>query len=343
MLNILAIESSCDETAAAVVCDVEPYVRSNIVNSQVEVHRKYGGVVPEYAARNHLGNIEVVIQEALSGASITIGDIDVVAATAGPGLIGGLLVGLVTAKTVAMLLRKPFMAINHLEAHILSPMIEHPSVAFPYICLLASGGHFIFTEVLAIGKYKILGQTLDDSAGEAFDKVAKMLGFSYPGGPAIENAALKGDKSKYSYSLPLLRAEGCNGSFSGLKTAVKKHVEDLMGETMMTQADKNNIAASFQDTVTRFITRQFKKAIEISSTTCRGIAVVGGVAANNSIRSSLQDLASSTGKELYAPSTWLCSDNAAMIGWCALQRMKAGHQFTTLDFPAKPRWSIEDL
>jgi N6-L-threonylcarbamoyladenine synthase len=339
MMNILAIESSCDETSASVCCDTEPYIRSNITNSQTAIHEKYGGVVPEYAARSHLNCIETIVKEALSAASISANDVDVVASTAGPGLIGGLLVGLVTAKTIAMLLKKPFMAINHLEAHVLSPMIECRALSFPCLVLLASGGHFVFVEVLGVGEYRILGQTLDDSAGEAFDKVAKMLGLPYPGGPSIERAALSGNPKKYNFPIPLLRAPGCDGSFSGLKTAVKSCVERL-GEAM-TEADKNDIAASFQDTVVRFITRQFEKALRMTSSRTDDIAVVGGVAANNCIRSSLVRLAESTGRRFCVPSVELCSDNAAMIGWCALQRIKADYPLSDLSFPAKPKWAIE--
>ncbi|MDR1488230.1 MAG: tRNA (adenosine(37)-N6)-threonylcarbamoyltransferase complex transferase subunit TsaD [Holosporales bacterium] len=342
--KILAIESSCDETSAAVVTDEDPRILSNIVYSQIEVHKKYGGVVPEQAARCHIDNIDKVITEALDTAKLDLHrDIDIIAVTAGPGLIGGLLVGVITAKTMALLTKKPFMAINHLEAHILTPRLCYKDLQFPYVALLASGGHFIFAEIKGTGDYRVLGETLDDAAGEAFDKVARMLGFPYPGGPSIEMAATKGDKNRFQYTIPLLKQiNKCNGSFSGLKTATKIHIEKIGSENLREQ-DKCDIAASFQETVTKFIVRQFLRAISMASSPIKTIVLCGGVAANKNIRNSIQNLADIRNLLFYAPPLDLCSDNAAMIGWSAIERNFAGFPYSPLDFPAKPRWRIDTL
>lgn len=342
-MKILAIESSCDETSASVVVNSKPpKILSNVINSQIEIHKKYGGVIPEFAARNHLDNIDTVINEALNIADTKINDIDVIAATAGPGLIGGLLVGLVTAKTIAMMLDKPFMAINHLEAHILTPRLCYEDLHFPYLTLLTSGGHFVFVEVIGVGNYKILGETLDDAAGEAFDKVAKMLELEYPGGPSIEKHAENGDHNRFKYTTPLMKQSGCNGSFSGIKTATRLHINSL-GDAI-TEIDKRDIAASFQHIVVRFIMRQFEKALNMaSSKNIRNVVVAGGVAANKYLRLEMQKFADKKNLKFYAPPINLCSDNAAMIGWCAIERINAGVQYSTLDVPARPRWPLTEM
>ncbi len=342
MIKVLAIESSCDETSAAVISDNnDQKIMSNIVHSQIDIHKKYGGVIPEYAARNHLDNIDVVVTQALDDAITKINDIDVIAATAGPGLIGGLLVGLITAKTISVMLKKPFMAINHLEAHILTPRLCYNDLDFPYLVLLTSGGNFVFAEVSGVGKYKVLGETLDDAAGEAFDKVAKMLGFEYPGGVSLEKAASSGDPHRFPYTIPLQKQKGCNGSFSGLKTATRLHIERL-GDAI-NQQDKCDIAASFQRVVVEFIKKQFIKALQMSSPSISNVVIAGGVAANTLLRNTIQNFAQENNLKFYAPSLKLCSDNAAMIGWCAIERIKAGFSYSPLDFQARPRWPLNDI
>lgn len=343
-VKILGIESSCDETSAAIISDntdSNKRILSNIIYSQIEIHKQYGGVIPEYAARNHLENIDSVIKKAFNNTLLTLNDIDVIAATAGPGLIGGLLVGLVTAKTIALMLKKPFIAVNHLEAHILTPRLCCPDLSFPYLVLLASGGNFIFAEVKNIGEYNVLGETLDDAAGEAFDKVAKMLGFPYPGGPSIEKAALMGNSERFNYTIPLQKQSGCNGSFSGLKTATRLYIEKL-GNKIKNQ-DKYDIAASFQKVVVNFIEKQFNKALKMTSQPVKNIVIAGGVAANSLIRNKIQNLAVQNNLDFFAPPVNLCSDNAAMIGWCALERIKAGFACHNHMFKPKPRWPISEI
>ena len=343
-MKVLAIESSCDETSASVVKDDSlangSRILSNVINSQTQIHEKYGGVIPEFAARNHLFNIDKVINQSLDIAKTTVENIDVICATAGPGLIGGLLVGLVTAKTIAMVSKKPFMAINHLEGHLLTSRLCYDT-EFPYLLLLTSGGNFLFAEVFGVGKYKIIGETLDDAAGEAFDKVAKMLGLPYPGGPSIQNIAQSGDKSRFPYTVPLQKQKGCNASFSGIKTATRIHIENL-GYSITSQ-DKADIAASFQNIVVKSISRQFLKAIEICDKSIKNVVVAGGVAANTLLRESLQNLCDERNLKFYAPPLSLCSDNAAMIGWAAIERINAGFEYSSLNSKVRPRWPIDEI
>jgi N6-L-threonylcarbamoyladenine synthase len=338
-MKVLAIETSCDETSASVVCDSsDPASRilSNIVSSQIDIHKKYGGVIPEYAARNHMDVIDGVIKCSLIEAGISLDDIDVIAATGGPGLIGGLLVGMVISKTIALRKNKPFMAINHLEGHILTCRMCH-DLNFPYLHLLTSGGHFIFAEVLGVGRYRILGETLDDAAGEAFDKVAKMLGFEYPGGQSIETHSKNGDENRFRYTIPLARRVGCDASFSGIKTKTKQIIESI-GD--ITYQDKCDIAASFQNTVVKFIIRQFGKAYEMCETNPKIIVISGGVAANSKLRSNLLEFCEERNLKFLAPFINLCSDNAAMIGWAAIERIKDGYTFSDLDTLTAPRWEL---
>lgn len=342
-MTILGIESSCDETSAAIVRDAasaEERILSNVISSQVALHAKYGGVIPEYAARCHADAIDDVVLEALGKADVSLDDVDAVAATAGPGLIGGLLVGMVCAKTIAVAKNKPFMAINHLEGHLLTTRLCY-DVAFPYLLLLTSGGHFIFAEVLGVGNYRVLGETLDDAAGECFDKVAKMLGFEYPGGPAIEQYAKLGEPGRFRYTMPLQRRTGCNASFSGIKTATKLHIQSL-GEKI-THQDKCDIAASFQDTVVKFILRQIEKAYRMTTVKPQNVVVSGGVAANSALREALLEFSEKHGLNFFAPPLTLCSDNAAMIAWAAIERVKAGFAYSPLDAPSKPRWAITEI
>lgn len=317
-MKVLGIESSCDETAAAVVCDAadpEKRILSNVINSQIQLHAKYGGVVPEFAARSHAEVIDRVIIEALEKAKCTLDDIDVIAATACPGLIGGLLVGTVCAKTISAITGKPYMAINHLEGHLLTCRLCF-NVDFPFLALLTSGGHFYFAEVLGVGKYEILGKTLDDAAGESFDKVAKMLGLGYPGGVAIQEYAQLGDPDRFIFPIPLQKRSGCDVSFSGLKTAAKNLISSLDPLSKQARCD---IAASFQKSVVAFIIKQLDKALILAKHQPTSLVVAGGVAANTSLRNSLSDFASRHSLSLYAPPPHLCTDNAAMIAWVATE------------------------
>jgi N6-L-threonylcarbamoyladenine synthase len=312
---------------------------SNIVNSQAEIHAQYGGVVPERAARRHMETIKAVIEEAFKVAEVTLHDIDAIAVTAGPGLIGGLLVGTVTAKTVALMSDKPIMAINHLEGHLLTARLCY-DVEFPYLLLLASGGNFMFVEVFGVGKYKVLGETLDDAAGEAFDKAARMLGLSYPGGPALEKFAIGGDPTRFKYTMPLLRRKGCDGSFSGLKTATKRHVE-IAGD--MTETDRRDLAASFQEIVANFAIRQLGKAWQMTESHPVRVVLSGGVAANTRLREKVAELAEQLNITPYFPPIELCGDNAAMIGWCAIERHNAGFSYSEPNFKTMPRWPLSIL
>ena len=342
-MKILGIESSCDETSASIVCDnAEPEGRilSNVINSQIKLHAKYGGVIPEYAARSHVDAIDTVINEALKIANMSFDEVDGIAATAGPGLIGGLLVGMVCAKTIAISKNKPFMAINHLEGHLLTTRLCY-NVDFPYLLLLTSGGHFIFAEIFGVGKYQILGETLDDAAGESFDKVAKMLSFEYPGGPAIEKHAKLGNPKKFQYTIPLQKREGCDASFSGIKTATKLHIE-LLGENI-TYQDKCDIAASFQNIVVKFIIKQIEKAYKMTISNPKNIVVSGGVAANLALREGLLNFSEVHNLNFFAPPLSLCADNAAMIAWTAIERIKAGYPYSELNFKTRPRWPITEI
>ncbi len=342
IMKILAIESSCDETSAAVIQDstiLGERILSNVIYSQIDIHSKYGGVIPEYAARSHADAIDKVIFEAIELARTDLNEIDVIAATGGPGLIGGLLVGMVTAKTISMMRKKPFMAINHLEGHLLTTRLCS-DVSFPYMLVLTSGGHFIFAEVLGVGQYKILGETLDDAAGETFDKVAKMLGLRYPGGPEIQKYAEFGDPKRFPYTMPLQRREGCDVSFSGIKTATRLHIESL---NEISYEDKCDVAASFQDIVVRFIIKQLGKAYRMASSKPVNLVVAGGVAANKALRAGLNEFAEKNNLKFYAPPLSLCSDNAAMIGWAAIERIEAGYPYSSLDCPTRPRWGIDEI
>ena len=339
MMKVLGIESSCDDTSAAVVCDstiIEERILSNVVSSQIDIHKEYGGVVPEYAARNHMSSIEECINEALNKSNTSINEIDVIAATSGPGLIGGLLVGTVTAKTISIMANKPFIAINHLEGHLLTSRLCY-KIDFPFLLVLASGGHFIFAEILDIDKYNILGQTIDDSAGECLDKVAKMLGMPYPGGPAIEKLSEIGNPNRFKFPIPLLRRSGCDVSFSGLRTAARLLIEKSSEE------DKADIASSFQLAVNSIINKA-KKAIDMCTSNINSIVLAGGVAANKLLRLKVEQLAYDNKIKFYAPPIKLCSDNAAMIAWAAIERInKYGYYSSPITHITRPRWDINKI
>ncbi len=343
-IKILAIETSCDETAAAIVTD-DKKILSNIVWSQTE-HEAYGGVVPEIAARAHMEHIELVLKRALNEADISLSEIDAVAATTGPGLIGGVIVGTMTAKAIASVQQKPFIAVNHLEGHALTVRLTH-DVPFPYLLLLVSGGHCQFLIVSGVGKYQKLGGTLDDALGEAFDKTAKMLGLGYPGGAAVENLAKNGNPLAYNFPLPLSGRAGCDFSFSGLKTAVRLKTEEIKNvqNAELSDEQKADICASFQYTATKSVLERTQYAVNRFKTQYpqgRHFVLAGGVAANQYIRNQLISTLIQHDMELVAPPIKLCTDNAAMIAWAGIERFNLGLT-DSLDAEPRARWPLTEL
>lgn len=336
---LLGIETSCDETAAAVVNDRRE-ILANIVLSQLDEHRPYGGVVPEIAARAHLEHVDRLIALAMAEAGLDFADLDAVAATGGPGLIGGVMVGVMSAKAICAVHGKPFLAVNHLEGHALTARLTH-GLDFPYVLLLVSGGHCQVLVVEGVGRYRRLGTTIDDAAGEAFDKVAKMLGLGYPGGPALERAAQAGNPAAFALPRPLKGRPGCDFSFSGLKTAVRMALDGL-GRTPLDR-DVADLAASFQEAVADSLADRCGRAlrqVSESHPTAQAMVVAGGVAANAALRARLTTLAAEHGLALIAPPLGLCTDNAAMIAWAGLERFRLGEQ-DSLDFAARPRWPLD--
>ena len=339
---ILGIETSCDETAASIITENEhgnPLVLSNIVSSQVEVHKEFGGVVPELAARSHIEKIDWIVQKAIDDSGKKINEIDAVASTAGPGLIVCLSVGLSFGKAFAASINKPFIAINHLEGHALSPKLNS-NLDYPYLLLLISGGHSQFLNVQGLGKYKRLGTTIDDALGEAFDKTAKLLGIEFPGGPQIEVMAKKGDSNKYDLPKPILNKGGCNLSFAGLKTAILK-----ISKNIKTEQDKFDLAASFQKTIeiilykrTKIAFCEFEKQNNLKD---KIFVIAGGVAANKDIRLMLKNLCNEQNYKHIFPPLEFCGDNAAMIAMTGLEKFKL-KRFNNLDYPAKPRWALDE-
>ena len=339
---ILGIESSCDETAASIISENDqgnPIVLSNIVSSQVDVHKEFGGVVPELAARSHIEKIDWIVQKAIDDSGIKIEDIDAVASTAGPGLIVCLSVGLSFGKALAGSLKKPFIAVNHLEGHALSPKLNS-ELDYPYLLLLISGGHSQYLSVKNLGEYKRLGTTIDDAIGEAFDKTAKLLGIEFPGGPQIEVLAKKGDPDRYNLPKPIFNKGGCNLSFAGLKTAVLKITKEIKNDQ-----EKFDLAASFQKTIieilfkkTKIAFTEFEKQIKPKE---KKFVVAGGVAANKEIRNMLINLCKEEKYNPIFPPIELCGDNAAMIAMVGLEKFKL-KKFDKLDYPGKPRWPLDE-
>tara|TARA_B100000886_G_scaffold321721_1_gene264141 strand:+ start:878 stop:1951 length:1074 start_codon:yes stop_codon:yes gene_type:complete len=338
---ILGIETSCDETAASIIQNNGsgvPKILSNIVSSQFDVHKEFGGVVPDLAARAHVEKIDLIVKEALRKSGKNFSEIDAVAATAGPGLIVCLTVGLNFAKGLSISLNKPFISVNHLEGHALSPKL-HTSLDFPYLLLLISGGHTQFLSVNGLGNYKRLGTTIDDALGEAFDKTAKLLGIDFPGGPQIEILAKKGNPNGYTLPKPIINKGGCNLSFAGLKTAVLKVTKNINYEK-----EKYDLAASFQKTINEILYKKtkiaFKEFKKINKIKKNAFVVAGGVAANKSIRDILTVASREEKFEPIFPSYDLCGDNAAMIALVGLEKFKL-KKFDKLDCPAKPRWPLD--
>ena len=331
MTLILGIESSCDETAAALVTDGREILAHRLAGQEAE-HTPYGGVVPEIAARAHVEALTPLVEAALADAGKSLGDVDAIAATAGPGLIGGVMVGLVTAKALALAAGKPLIAVNHLEGHALSPRLASPDLEFPYLLLLVSGGHCQLLLVEGVGRYRRLATTIDDAAGEAFDKTAKLLGLGFPGGPAVERAARDGDRKAVPLPRPLVGTADPHFSFAGLKSAV--------GRARDARRWRNeDIAASFQQAVVDCLIDRTRRALAGAEGTT-ALVVAGGVAANGAIRDSLQQLAAEHGLPFVAPPLWLCTDNAAMIAWAGAERFAAGLT-DPLDTPARARWPLD--
>ncbi len=340
---VLGIETSCDETAAALV-DGERGIRANLVRSQLDQHAPHGGVVPEIAARAHLEHLDHLIERALGEARLGFGDLAGVAATGGPGLIGGVIVGVMTAKAIAAARRLPFLAVNHLEAHALTQRLTG-ELEFPYLLLLVSGGHCQLLSVEGVGKYRRYGTTVDDAAGEAFDKVAKLLGLDYPGGPAVERAAKSGDARRFELPRPMKGRAGCDFSFSGLKTAVRHAVAALSDP--ISAKDRDDMAASFQAAVAEVLEDRSTRAMERFAgehpdAKSPAFVVAGGVAANQSLRARLAKAAEKRGFRFLCPPPDLCTDNAAMVAWAGVERLRLGLT-DGLDFAPRPRWPLEEL
>lgn len=354
---VLGIETSCDETAAAVVArsaSGEGRILSSVVRSQWEQHREFGGVVPEIAARAHVECLDELIGEAVQRAGIGLRDFDAVAATAGPGLIGGLIVGLVTGKALALATGKPLLAINHLEAHALTVGLTD-GLAPPYLLLLVSGGHTQLLLVEAVGRYRRLGSTIDDALGEAFDKTAKLIGLPMPGGPSVEREAAKGDARRFAFPRPMVGRPEPHFSFAGLKTAVRQQALTL---APLTDTDVADLCASFQAAVAEAVVDRTRRAMELAEPMLAGAAadsrgaledaprserhlvVAGGVAANQALRGALMALAGQRGYTFHAPPLALCGDNAAMIAWTGAERLARG-MVDGLDAPARPRWPLD--
>ncbi len=342
VVRVLGIESSCDETSASVVEKKNDKIRvlSNIVKSQVDIHKIYGGVVPELAARAHSDVIDQIVKVAMQKARIKFKDLDAIAATAGPGLLGGLLVGVVLGKTLSHQLKKPFIAVNHLEGHALSIKLEK-KINYPYLLLLVSGGHTEFTIIKNFNSYKRIGTTIDDALGEAFDKTARLLKLGYPGGPEIEKYAAQGDKNRFVLPKPLINEKNAHFSFAGLKSAVA----NIVSKNRCTEKFKKDMAASFQATINEIIFNKTQKAIceykrTVKSKKDLKIVVAGGVAANKSIRCSLRQLEVLENCEFLFPSMKYCTDNGAMIALAGIERFER-KKFNKLSFKPRPRWPLD--
>lgn len=347
-MNILGIETSCDETAVAVVTD-DRKILSNLVLSQLKEHEEFGGVVPEIAARSHMAHLDRLVKSAMEEAGLDFGELDGVAATCGPGLIGGVMVGMMTGKAIAAAHDLPFIAVNHLEAHALTPRLTD-TLDFPYLLLLVSGGHSQILVVEDVGQYYLLGTTLDDAAGECFDKSAKLMGLPYPGGPYMEKFAsecmdTKAACERFDLPRPMKGRKGCDFSFSGLKTAVRVYV-DKLPEGALQREDIVALAYSFQQSVTDVMTDRCENAIHYFLThqgknaTSPTLVVSGGVAANATIRAGLKNLAERHRMNFIAPPVPLCSDNGAMIAWTGIERLRRD-MTDSLDIAARPRWPLD--
>lgn len=348
-LTVLGIETSCDETACAIVRrhdTADGEILANVVRTQLAEHSAFGGVVPEIAARAHVEVLDGLVTAAFEDANLSFQDIDAVAATAGPGLIGGLLIGMMTAKSIALVHDLPFVAVNHLEGHALTPGLTD-KIAPPYLLLLVSGGHTQLLTVEDIGKYKRLGTTIDDALGEAFDKTAKLLGLPYPGGPQVEKWAQDGDPNRFPLPTPLKGREQPNFSFSGLKTALRQTAQKI---APLSDQDIADLCASFQNTIAKTVTDRTRRAMTIfrndlnansPQATDMKLVVAGGVAANQYLRTALLELAKQEGFSFHVPPPALCTDNAAMIAWAGAEHFARG-KISGLDTPVYARWPLDN-
>jgi N6-L-threonylcarbamoyladenine synthase len=345
-MRILGIETSCDETSAAVVArsaDGSGQILSNIIRSQIEEHAPFGGVVPEIAARAHVELLDGIIERALSEAGTALEDISAVAATAGPGLIGGLIVGVMTGKAIAAASGKPFLSINHLEGHALTARLTG-NLPFPYLLLLVSGGHTQILLVSGIGQYERWATTIDDALGEAFDKTAKLLGLPFPGGPQVEKAAKLGDGARFALPRPLMGDRRLGFSFSGLKTAVRRAAQDA---SPLREQDVRDLAASFQEAVADTLADRVARSLHKFGERFPGVkspvlVVAGGVAANQRLRAMLERTSVDHGFRFIAPPMALCTDNAAMIAWAGAERLALGGEFI-FGTPIRPRWPLDEM
>ena len=336
-MKILGIETSCDETAVAIMCEKQGLL-TNHIYSQTALHNEYGGVVPELASRDHIRKLSPLIQKATAAAKLdSLRDIDAVAYTAGPGLMGALLVGAALARSLAWAAGKPAIAVHHMEAHLLAPLLEGVAPDYSYVALLVSGGHTLLVEVQAIGKYKILGESIDDAVGEAFDKAAQMLGLEYPGGPQIEKLAMRGKPDSFVFPRPMTNRPGLNFSFSGLKTHVLHTLKSLATVDDQTRA---NIARAFEDAVVDTLTIKSVRAIE--SVQAKALVVAGGVGANQKLRAQLKAQLGEQGVEVFYPAKEFCTDNAAMVAQLGLLRLQSGCR-EPLQINVQPRWSLENI
>jgi len=332
---VLGIETSCDETGVALY-DSHAGLRAHTLFSQVELHAEYGGVVPEIASRDHVRKLLPLVNQCLAAAGLARADIDGIAYTAGPGLIGALLVGTAVGSSMAMALEKPAIAVHHMEGHLLAPMLEDPPPTCPFVALLVSGGHTMLVEVRAIGDYRILGETLDDAAGEAFDKTAKLLGLGYPGGPALAKFAAQGNAERFTFPRPMTDRPGLEFSFSGLKT----HTRNLWINSDQQQATRADIAAGFQQAVVDTLSIKCRRAMQ--QTRARQLIIAGGVSANLALRQSLRQAGHKHGWDVACPRLEFCTDNGAMIAFAGCQRLLAGQSAGT-HLRARARWPLDQL
>jgi len=348
IMKILGIETSCDETAVAIVDDAKN-ILSHVLRSQIDLHKKYGGVVPELAARSHSEILDELILLALKEANLKFEEIDAFAATSGPGLIGGVIVGMMAAKTLASIYQKPFLAINHLEGHALTARLTG-EIEFPYLLLLISGGHCQILFANGVSNYEKIGETIDDALGEAFDKVAQMLDLPYPGGPSVEKMAKTGDEKRFKFSRPLIGDKNhlFNFSFSGLKTSVRREIENLCNEEFshfttpkkVNEKDKADICASFQRVVCEILINRLENVLAHKKFS--KLVIAGGVAANQYIFSALQNFAKKNKIEIIAPPIKFCTDNAAMIAWSGVEKLRHG-KIDELNFKPRARWELDEL
>ena len=338
---VLGIETSCDDTGVALVT-ADRRILAESLSAQLDRHAPFGGVVPEIAARAHLDVLDVMIDAVMKEAGLGFRDLDAVAATAGPGLIGGLITGLVTAKAIAAVHRRPLIAINHLEAHALTARLTEPDLAFPYLLLLVSGGHCQLLMVEGVGRYRRLGTTLDDALGEAYDKAAKMLGLGYPGGPAVEHAARSGDAKAFDFPRPMAGKPNCHFSFSGLKTALRHAIRDL-GQKALRSPDINHLCASFQAAAIDSLLDRTARAVKLAQNMRKppkALVIAGGVAANDYLKGRVVALARDAGLPLVVPPPKLCTDNGVMIAWAGIERL-ASDEADDLTARARARWPLD--